>query len=198
MTDLAERRGMNTSVYQPAEDSGLLAQAVIGRVSGRVLEVGTGSGWVAEQLVRKTDAEVVASDLNPHACEQAAERSAALREEGERGFHVVRGNLVSPFRDDSFDAVAFNPPYLPEDLEAARDDWMEVALTGGKDGREIINPFLDTVGRVLKPGGEVYLLVSSLTGYDEVLARAEENGFGHEVVVQESYPYETLTVLALK
>ncbi|WP_416841035.1 HemK2/MTQ2 family protein methyltransferase [Haloferax sp. DFSO52] len=198
MTDLAERRGMNTSVYQPAEDSGLLAQAAIGRVSGRVLEVGTGSGWVAQQLVQKTDADVVASDLNPHACTQAAERAAKLRAEGERGFDVVRGDLVEPFRDDSFDAVAFNPPYLPEDLEAARDDWMEVALTGGETGREIIDPFLDTVGRVLKPDGVVFLLVSSLTGYDEVLARAKKNGFGHEVVVQESYPYETLSVLALK
>ncbi|KAB1193879.1 methyltransferase [Haloferax sp. MBLA0076] len=198
MTDLAERRGMNTTVYQPAEDSGLLAQAAIGRVSGRVLEVGTGSGWVASQLVQKTDADVVASDLNPHACRQAAERSAKLRDDGHRGFDVVRGNLVDPFCDDSFDAVAFNPPYLPEDLEAARDDWMEVALTGGEDGREIIDPFLDTVGRVLKPDGEVLLLVSSLTGYDAVLARAEANGFGHDVVVQESYPYETLTVLALK
>ncbi|MFC7128182.1 HemK2/MTQ2 family protein methyltransferase [Haloferax chudinovii] len=197
MTDLAERRGMNTSVYQPAEDSGLLAQAAVGRVSGRVLEVGTGSGWVAERLARKTDADVVASDLNPHACRQAAERAAALRGDGHRGFEVVRGSLVEPFRDDAFDAVAFNPPYLPEDLEAARDDWMEVALTGGEDGREIIDPFLDTVGRVLKPGGTVFLLVSSFTGYDEVLARAEANGFGHEVVVRESYPYETLTVLAL-
>ncbi|ELZ94171.1 methyltransferase [Haloferax mucosum ATCC BAA-1512] len=198
MTDLAERRGMNTSVYQPAEDSGLLAQAALDRIAGRVLEVGTGSGWVAEQLATKTDAEVVASDLNPHACRQAAERSASLRADGHRGFEVVRGSLVEPFREDSFDAVAFNPPYLPEDLEAARDDWMEVALTGGEDGREIIDPFLDTVGRVLKPGGEVFLLVSSLTGYDEVLARAESNGFSHEVVVQESYPYETLTVLALE
>ena len=198
MTDLAERRGMNTSVYQPAEDSGLLAQAAIGRVSGRVLEVGTGSGWVASQLAQKTDADVVASDLNPHACEQAAERAAKLRADGERGFDVVRGNLVEPFRDDSFDAVAFNPPYLPEDLEAARDDWMEVALTGGETGREIIDPFLDTVGRVLKPDGVVFLLVSSFTGYDEVLARAERNGFDHDVVVQESYPYETLSVLALK
>lgn len=198
MTDLAERRGMNTSVYQPAEDSGLLAQAAIGRVSGRVLEVGTGSGWVASQLVQKTDADVVASDLNPHACKQAAERAAKLRAEGERGFDVVRGNLVEPFRDDSFDAVAFNPPYLPEDLEAARDDWMEVALTGGETGREIIDPFLDTVGRVLESDGVVFLLVSSLTGYGEVLARAEANGFDHDVVVQESYPYETLSVLALK
>ena len=198
MTDLADRRGVNTTVYQPAEDSGLLAKAVVGRVSGRVLEVGTGSGWVSEQLVRKTDADVVASDLNPHACRQAAERAAALREEGERGFQVVRGNLVSPFRDDSFDAVAFNPPYLPADPDAERDDWMETALTGGEDGRAVIDPFLDAVGRVLKPDGEALLLVSSLSGYDDVLDRAEANGFSHEVVVQESYPFETLTVLALK
>ncbi|MFC7202064.1 HemK2/MTQ2 family protein methyltransferase [Haloferax namakaokahaiae] len=199
MRDLAERRGMNISVYQPAEDSGLLARAAIDRVQGRVLEVGTGSGWVAAQIAERTDADVVASDINPHACRQATERAEKLRAEGQRGFDVVRGNLVEPFRDEAFDTVAFNPPYLPEHPDGTpQDDWMEQALTGGEDGRAVIDPFLDSVGRVLKPDGEALLLVSSLSGYDEVLARAEANGFDHEVAVQESYPFETLTVLALK
>lgn len=199
MKDLAERRGMNVSVYQPAEDSGLLAQAAIERAAGRVLEVGTGSGWVAAQISEQTDADVVASDINPHACQQATARSTKLQHEGERGFEVVRGNLVEPFRDNVFDTVAFNPPYLPEHPDGTpQNDWMEQALTGGEDGRAVIDPFLDSVGRVLKPDGEVLLLVSSLSGYDEVLARAEANGFDHDVAVQESYPFETLTVLALK
>jgi release factor glutamine methyltransferase len=199
MKDLAERRGMNISVYQPAEDSGLLAQAAIDRARGRVLEVGTGSGWVAAQIAEQTDSNVVASDVNPHACRQATERSETLRTAGHRGFDVVRGNLVEPFQDGVFDTVAFNPPYLPEHPEGTpQDDWMEQALTGGEDGRAVIDPFLDSVGRVLRPDGEVLLLVSSLSGYDEVLARAEANGFDHEVAVQESYPFETLTVLALK
>jgi len=210
--DLADRRGMETKVYQPAEDSGLLAAAVEARGRGRFLEVGTGSGWVAEQAAREVDAvtDVVASDLSPHACRAARRRAlgdcggdADESEQSATGdreapiFDVVRGNLVEPFADGAFDTVAFNPPYLPTDPENEWDDWMEQALSGGESGRELVDPFLDTVGRVLAPGGVVLLLVSSLTGYDAVIDRAEACGFTHEVVVEESYPFESLSVVAL-
>ena len=189
--DLAERRGVETEVYQPAEDSHLLAEAVVADgVAGTVVEVGTGSGYVAERVAAETDASVVATDLNPHACEQARERS-------EHGVQVARADLVEPFRDGRLDAVVFNPPYLPADEAAARNDWMEVALTGGEDGRAVIDPFLDDVGRVLAPDGAVYLLVSSLTGVDAVVDRAASNGFSAVALRDESFPFETLTVLKL-
>jgi release factor glutamine methyltransferase len=197
--DLAERRGVETDVYQPAEDSTLLARAATTHARGRFLEVGTGSGWVAERVARGADAvtDVVASDVNPHACRQARERSDALRAEGGDGFDVVRADLVTPFVDGAFDTVAFNPPYLPTDPDNEWGDWMERALSGGETGRELIDPFVDSVGRVLAPGGVVLLLVSSLTGYDDVVARIERRGFDHDPVVEESYPFEALSVLKL-
>jgi len=189
VTDLAERRGVETTVYQPAEDSALLAGEAVERVAGddRVLEVGTGSGWVAERVRAETGASVVASDVNPHACEQARDR----------GLPAVRADLVAPFRAGAFDVVLFNPPYLPEDAAAAREDWMERALSGGDDGRAVVEPFLDAVGRVLAPGGSALVLVSSLTGVDEVVAYAGDRGFSAVAVADESFPYETLTVLKL-
>lgn len=188
-TDLAERRGLETEVYQPAEDSALLADAAVEQVDAgdRVLDVGTGSGYVAARVTSETGASVVGVDVNPVACRRARDR----------GVETVRGDLVDPFRDDSFDAVLFNPPYLPADPDAARDDWMEVALSGGESGREVVDPFLDTVGRVLRPGGIVLLLVSSLTGVDEVVERAGGAGFSAAALADESFPFETLTVLKL-
>jgi release factor glutamine methyltransferase len=189
VTDLAERRGMETDVYQPAEDSHLLAETALDWVADdhRVLEVGTGSGVVAATLAERTAAEVVASDVNPHACERARDR----------GLAVVRGDLVAPFVDGAFDVVAFNPPYLPTDPDVAGDDWMEVALSGGEDGRAVVEPFLDAVGRVLAPDGVVLLLVSTLTGLEAVEALATEAGLTVSSVAEESFPYETLHVLAL-
>ncbi|WP_129116443.1 HemK2/MTQ2 family protein methyltransferase [Halegenticoccus tardaugens] len=184
---LAERRGLETRVYQPAEDSGLLAEAAVEHASGLVLEVGTGSGWVAETVARETGARVVASDVNPHACRGASAR----------GLETARADLLAPFRDGVFDAVLFNPPYLPTDPDNEWDDWMEAALSGGESGRELIDPFLDDVGRVLAPSGIVLLLVSSLAGFDDVVDRAERRGFDAETAVQESYPFETLSVLLL-
>ncbi|RQH03057.1 HemK2/MTQ2 family protein methyltransferase [Natrarchaeobius oligotrophus] len=209
MTDLATRRGLETDVYQPAEDSELLARVACERLSHRdgerdeleddrgrgpaaddgptVLEVGTGSGYVAARVADGTDARVIASDLNPHAVRQASAK----------GLEAVRADLVSPFVDGAFDAVLFNPPYLPTDPDAEWDDWMERALSGGEDGRAVIDPFLETVGRVLAPGGVVYLLVSSLTGVESVVERAGREGFSAAAVADESFPFETLTVLEL-
>jgi release factor glutamine methyltransferase len=199
--DLAARRGAERKVYEPAEDSGLLADAIAERGRGRLLEVGTGSGWVAERATT-ADAvtEVVASDRSPYACRAARERArAGAAADGSPSFGVVRADLVAPFADSAFDTVAFNPPYLPTDPENEWDDWMERALSGGESGRELIEPFVESVGRVLAPDGVVLLLVSSLAGYDAVLEYAAGCGFDTDdpVVVEESYPFETLSVVAL-
>ncbi len=175
-------------VYRPAEDSGLLADAAIEVAHGRVLEVGTGSGWVAERIAEERGLRVVGSDRNPHAAAEAHDW----------GVDGVVADLVAPFRDDAFDTVCFNPPYLPTDPENEWDDWMEHALSGGETGRAVIEPFVAEVGRVLAPGGVVLLLVSSLTGYDAVIDLIEGAGFDHEVVREESFPFESLSVLALR
>ncbi|MXV60643.1 methyltransferase domain-containing protein [Natronorubrum sp. JWXQ-INN-674] len=188
---LRDQRDDQADVYQPAEDSQLLAEAACDRLGNAeerlVLEVGTGSGYVAGRIADETAARVVASDLNPHAVRQARAE----------GVETVRADLVSPFADEAFDAVAFNPPYLPTDPENEWDDWMERALSGGEDGRAVIDPFLARVGRVLAPDGVVYLLVSSLTGVDEVVERAGDEGFSAVAVADDSFPFETLTVLEL-
>lgn len=186
--DLAERREVE-QVYGVAEDSELLADAVVERVEAgqRVLDVGTGSGYVADRLA-DTGATVVGSDLNPYACRQARER----------GLSVVRADLVAPFVDGAFDLVAFNPPYLPTPPEAEWDDWMEHALSGGEDGRAVVDPFLRQVGRVLAEGGTVLMLVSSLTGVDDVRSLAAAEGFESTVVAESSHPFERLVVLELE
>lgn len=189
MTDLADRRGIETDVYEPAEDSLLLAETAVAEIDpgDLVLDVGTGSGFVGSRIHDDVGARVVGSDLNPHACRRARDA----------GIEAVRTDLVTPFRDDHFDVVTFNPPYLPTDEDAARDDWVEVALTGGESGRAVIEPFLDDVGRVLARDGVVLLLVSTLTGVDAVVERAGDRGFSSVVLAESSFPYETLVVLKL-
>ncbi|MFB6183040.1 MAG: HemK2/MTQ2 family protein methyltransferase [Haloarculaceae archaeon] len=185
--DLADRRDVD-EVYGPAEDSELLASVAAERVRAdqRVLDVGTGSGFVAAR-VAEIGATVVGVDVSPLACRRAREN----------GVDVVRGDLVAPFRDDAFDVVLFNPPYLPTPGDEGWGDWMDLALSGGETGRAVIDPFLETVGRVLAPGGTVYLLVSTLTGVDEVRDRAMAAGLEGAPVGESSHPFEKLLVLAL-
>lgn len=186
--DLAEWRGM-PDVYQPAEDSDLLARTAVDHVwpDDTVLDVGTGSGFVAARVGEETGARVLGSDLNPYACRQAREH----------GVEAVRANLLDPFRDGSIDAVLFNPPYLPTPPEKEWDDWMEHALSGGESGRRVIEPFLADVRRVLAPEGRALLLVSTLTGVEAVRDLARENGLTTRQVTEEAHPYEKLLVLRL-
>jgi len=108
-------------VYSPAEDSYLLLRAALRevRLTDRVLEVGTGSGYVAAELVGRA-AQVVTTDINPHAVECARAR----------GLAAVRTDLFAGL-SGPFDLVIFNPPYLPTAPEERIDDWLEHALDGG-------------------------------------------------------------------
>jgi release factor glutamine methyltransferase len=187
VTDLSEAREPDR-VYGPAEDSRLLAGAVRDHVDpgDSVLDVGTGSGYVAT-VAAEAGGWVVGSDVNPHACVDAAER----------GIRVVRGDLTEPFRAGAFDLVCFNPPYLPTDPDEDFDDWQTRALSGGESGRAVVEPFVDGVGRVLASGGQVLLLVSSLTDVEAVRAFAADRGFETTAVAAEKHPWERLVVLRL-
>lgn len=184
---LTEQRDVPT-VYEAAEDSHLLAETVIERIEGgSVLEVGVGSGYVAGGVAAETDATVVGSDLNPDACSRARAE----------GIETVRANLTDPFEADSFDVVLFNPPYLPTPPEAEWDDPLEHALSGGPDGRRVIRPFLADVGRILRPAGRVYLLVSSLTDIDAVADLAAADGLTAREIASEAFSFERLVVLEI-
>ncbi len=185
---LADKRGVET-VYGPAEDSRLLADTVVEQVSGedRVLDLGTGSGYVGSRIRVETGAWVLGSDVNPAACRRAADE----------GLPVVRADMFGPFRAGSFDVVCCNPPYLPTPPEQEWGDWMERALSGGPEGRAVVDPFLAGVGRALAPDGEAFLLVSTLTGLDDVRETAAAEGLDASVAAEESHPFERLVVFRL-
>ena len=184
----SDRREMPT-VYEPAEDSRLLAETAADEFDAgeSVLEVGVGSGYVAAAVRDETGARVVGSDINPDACEAARDAGVA----------AVRANLLDPFADGRFDAVLFNPPYLPTPPDREWDDPLEHALSGGEDGRRLVQPFLRDVGRVLRPTGRAYLLVSSLTGLEAVDDLAREAGLATRELADESFPFERLVVLEI-
>ena len=173
-------------VYQPEADTFLLLRAAKAEVrpGDRVLEVGTGSGRIAAALVQ--DCDVVATDINPHA-------AFCARKEG---LEVVRCDLFSGLRG-RYDLILFNPPYLPTKKEERIDDWLEYALDGGTTGREVIARFAAAVDGVLAPQGRILLLVSGLTGIEEVCRLFARTGFTCTGVAKETVEGELLVVLRI-
>jgi release factor glutamine methyltransferase len=171
-------------VYPPEQDTYLLLRAVLREIvpGDRVLEVGCGSGEISAHL--SEIAPVIATDINPHAVHATAAR----------GVEVVRTDLFAGICG-RFDLIIFNPPYLPTLEGECLDDWLEYALDGGETGRDVIERFLAGVAPVLSPKGRILLLISSLTGLDEVQQIFARHGFLVFIVASERVEDETLYVL---
>jgi len=186
---LAERRGLDEAVvYQPAEDSGLPRR--------RPLRRRTDECW---RSARARDGSPSRSPRSAGSTRSAATSIRTRRDRLASGASKGLSPTSSPpYRADAFDTVCFNP--LSPDRPGQRVGRLDgTRALGRRVGPRTHRAVPDDVGRVLAPGGGVVLfLVSSLTGYDEVLALVEDAGFAAEPVVEESFPFETLTVLALR
>ena len=214
--------GPEALVYEPAEDSFLLADVALKelgksgeaeklRKSGefkenegaekfrewgkfkpekRVLEVGAGSGFVSAVLRANNPAvRVLATEINPHAARCAKEN----------GVEVIRTDMFKGLKsggtDGLFDLILFNPPYLPTSEEERVSGWLNYAFDGGISGRETLDRFLDEVKKYLRPGGKVLLLISSITGVEEVEKKMEGLGFKVEIVGRKKVSFEELLVV---
>ena len=140
-------------IYEPREDSFLLEKYVKELVSGKVLDVGTGSGIQALAALEKTK-DVLAVDVNPEAVELCKKK----------GINVILSDLFENV-EGKFDWIIFNPPYLPEDPREPEDS--KLATTGGKKGDELLKIFLEKAKEHLN--GKILVLISSLTGKAEDL-----------------------------
>jgi release factor glutamine methyltransferase len=171
-------------VYPPSEDSRLLLAAVRVDAGERVLELGTGTGYIALHAAKV--AETVATDIHPDAVRLARRNAVA----NGRRVAVVRCDLFRGLRG-TFDVVVFNPPYL---IEGIGGDWEARAWQGGPTGEEILLRFLPEVPAHLAPGGRAFVLVPS--NRERALAAARER-FDVRVADKKALFFEELLALEL-
>ena len=128
---------------------------------GRVVDVGTGSGCIALSLALEGGfTEVVGVDRSAEALALAGEN----RELTSARLELVQGDLCSPLRAGTFDALISNPPYLTAAEYAGLDpsvrDWEPaIALESGEDGLETTVRLLDQGRGVLRASGWLALEV---------------------------------------
>ena len=182
-------------VYSPAEDSWLLEECILkADLQGKkCLDLGTGSGILAEALLRAGAENIFAVDVNPAALAAAKIRIGALKRTQNIGHFgkvkFVQSDLFSSLVREKFDFIVFNPPYLPSD----EIKWID--LDGGKKGREVIEKFLAQFPNHLNKKAVVLLLLSSLNEPKEILARLKRQGFSVGVAARKKLFFEELLVL---
>ncbi len=187
-------------VYRPAEDSWLLEECILKEnLKGKkCLDIGCGSGIQSVAMVKSGAKEVVSVDVNETALSEtkaSVEKFLSGLEKNQTqivgqtvSFSVLESNLFSKV-SGKFDFVAFNPPYVPSD----EIKWSD--LDGGENGREIIDSFLEGVGKHLSDKGVVLLLLSSLNKVDDVFDILSKKGFRVENIGKKKLFFEELVVL---
>ena len=141
----------------PRRDTEVLVAEAVKRAvpTGRILDIGVGSGCIAVALARAL----------PHAevlgVEKSAEALALARHNaGKLGARVTlfEGSLLEPFPGQRFDLIVANPPYIPTgDLDGlqpeVRDFEPRGALDGGADGLDFYRLIIPAAPEYLAPGG---------------------------------------------
>ncbi|EJS42398.1 YDR140W [Saccharomyces arboricola H-6] len=179
-------------VYEPAEDSFLILDCLEKehdflkrRFSNRLAvacEIGSGSGIVTTFLMQnkilpQESSIHLAVDINPWALEATLD-TAKLNSCENSFLDVIQSDLNSSLRNNQIDVLIFNPPYVPAEcvpgVPGSRDEtdqWLDLALLGGKDGMAITNILLQQLERILSPDGIAYILFCARNKPEEVVKK---------------------------
>lgn len=195
--------------YPPSEDSDLLVDGARAEIAARdpavVVEVGTGSGYVLEQLlVRRQQRFYIATEINAAAARTArrrlrlsatyaAERSdkacaAASPSPPAPPVDIVLCNLADALRPRCADLLLFNPPYVPtpdEECERGqrRRDVYASWAGGGRHGRRVIDVFMRRYAQWLRTADAVMLLVSLESNIPDARGDKGDDGGGRVDIV---------------
>jgi 16S rRNA (adenine1518-N6/adenine1519-N6)-dimethyltransferase len=184
---------VSSDVYEPAEDTFLLAENLVVEADDVVLDMGTGCG-ILGILAAKKARNVVAVDINPYAVQYAGTNAKHNQVTGKMDIRL--GRLFEPLKEgERFDVIIFNPPYLPSKKHSQKS-WLEKAWCGGPTGRDLVDRFISGAPNHLRKGGRILLVQSSLSDIDETMRRLEEARFRVEIVAETKVAFERIVVMS--
>jgi release factor glutamine methyltransferase len=181
-------------VYEPAEDTFLLLDAIKIDKNDRILEIGTGCGIIALDCARH-GAGVIGTDSNPYAIELAKRNSQKNQSLLNGEIEFKNSSLFSILKSsEKFDVIIFNPPYLPTKSDEKVGGWFDVAVNGGIDGLEVIEQFLNGVKKHLSKNGYAYFVFSSLSNQKKLNNILSFNRLDAEIISSQYFDYERIDV----
>ncbi len=137
--------------------------------SGKILDVGTGSGCIAIALATELpDAVIWATDISAEALTVA--ETNARRHNVHQRVRFFQGDLFAPVagQQQAFDIIVSNPPYITTadllTLQPEVRDWEpQSALDGGEEGVDFYRRLLSEASHSLRVGGWLVLEI----GHDQ-------------------------------
>ncbi|MDD4868336.1 MAG: class I SAM-dependent methyltransferase [Mycobacterium sp.] len=179
------------NVYQPQHDSKLLVDAMArsALIPGRrVLDLCTGSGFVAIAAAEMGCAGVTAFDICPHAVRSSRGNAAGAGVT----IDVRQGPWSGALDCAPFDVVVANPPYVPTPpadaaIPAVAGPWW--AWDAGADGRAVLDPLCRTAPKLLCHGGTILLVQSELADAGRSVEMLRAAGVEAAIVASRRIPF---------
>ena len=130
---------IDENVYEPAEDTSLLANNLNVSEDDSVLDIGTGCG-ILSILASEKAKKVVGIDINPYSISCAKKNLEINKIGGNIDFRL--GDMFKVLKKgEQFSLILFNSPYLPSDPDE-EESWIGKSWAGGPTGRKVIDRFL--------------------------------------------------------
>ncbi|MCB4208976.1 methyltransferase [Arthrobacter sp. UM1] len=141
-----------------------LARSIVRTPARSALDLGTGCGIQVFHLLAHCD-RVTATDLSERALNYTAfnlllnaDRLRLREVDGAPRVRLLRGSLLEPVEGEAFDLVVSNPPFVITPRNARTDSSRYTYRDGGLPGDRLVAELVQTLPRVLKPGGVAQLL----------------------------------------
>lgn len=175
-------------VYRPSDDT-WLAINLLDRVKppGDIcLDLGCGSGVLGLYAILNGYCKrVVFVDID-HDAVETANLNTLINKVQHRSLVALADDVV--LYPNSVDVVLANPPYLPANEEGVVDK----AVEAGPEGYEVALYFIDYASTVLKSGGYLILVYSSLSKPQVIQDYLKFKGFKVSHVLQKQFFIETI------
>jgi release factor glutamine methyltransferase len=168
-------------VFRPISDSTLLADVLRAETlppTARVLDVCTGSGYLALTAALRGVEDVTAVDVSRRA---VATVRLNARLNGVR-VRALRGSLFEPVAGEAFDAIVSNPPYVPAPDDDLPARGRRRAWDAGRDGRALLDRLCAEAPAHLRAGGRLLVVHSSVLGLEATQELLASRGLEVDVV----------------
>jgi release factor glutamine methyltransferase len=173
---------LESSTYFSGEDSELLRKATKRYRGKKCLEIGIGYGSNLVELANNYE-ELVGTDVQ-------YTRGFEILKEGK--LDLVVTDRATCFKNDVFDLVIANPPYLPS------QEIKDRSVDGGTFGFEVPRLFLQEAQRVVARTGVILVVLSSETSHALFEKFCEENQLAMKEIASKRLFFESLTVYELR
>jgi release factor glutamine methyltransferase len=171
-------------VFRPSEYTAALIQVLRARAlcirGANVLEIGCGSGVVLAALAALGAASLCGVDIESEA---VASSRGLLRALGYgKTAQIHQGDMWLPVAGRRFDVIAANLPHFPMEPGMCSDRLPSWSC-GGRDGRTLLDRFLDDLAAHLAPRGRAVITHNAFVDLDLSRATAERGGLSLRVAM---------------